>query len=125
LGPVGGRSLWLHRFGPSVIATWGDGALEALLDARDHAVRSARPVFKESLLNQSPAFLATIWPARVPDLVPTDTPLALALAEARPVVWSGFWEMPGTFRVEGVWRELDGTIKRFLDHIPLDPPPDH
>jgi hypothetical protein len=125
LGPVEGRALWLHRFGPSVVATWGDGVLAASIDARDHPERSARPVFKECLLGKPPAFLAAIWPARVPDLLPADTPLAHALAEARPVIWSGFWEKPSMFRLDGIWRELDVTVRRFLDRIPLDPPPDH
>jgi hypothetical protein len=125
LGQVEGRALRLRRFGPAVVATWGDDVIEASLDARDHFERSARPHFKEALLHGPPAIVTAIWPARVPDLVPIDTPLATALAETRPIVWSGFWGDPGAFRIEGSWSGLDATVKRFLDRIPLDPPPDH
>ena len=125
LGQVEGRALRLFRFDHSVVATWGDGVVEASLDARDHPERSARLLLRDRLLNPQPALVAAIWPARAPDLLPLDTPLSVAMAEAPPVLYSGAWEKPGTFRLEGVWSGLDDTVKRFLNRIPLDPPPDH
>lgn len=124
LGQVEGRSLRIVRFGRSVVATWGEGVEVAALEARDHPERSARPVFRECLANR-PAFVGAVWPARVPDLLPPDTPLSEAVAGSPPVVCSGTWNGPGTFQLEGAWGGLDATVKRFLDRIPLEPPPDH
>ena len=113
LGRVEGRDLRIRRSGRLVIATWGNGVF-------DPPVRSAR-----GLVRGHPTVVAAVWPARVPGVVPAETPLATALAEAAPVVWSGGWETPRTFRVEGLWDGLDGLVRRFLDLIPFDPPPGH
>jgi hypothetical protein len=123
--PIDGRALRLHRLGRSVVATWGEGVWEAILQSRDHPDRSARTVFRARPVDPSPAFVVAIWPSRIPGGMPVDTPLAEALAEASPIVGSGSWRDPATFATRWTWRGLDLAVRRFLDRIPLDPPPDH
>jgi hypothetical protein len=125
LGRVEGRPLRLFRFGPSVVAAWGDDVVEPSIEAHDHPERSARPLFQGRRLDALPTIVAATWPARVPGLLPADSPLCAAVSEAPPFVWSGSWVGPGRFRVEGSWEGLDASARRFLDLIPLDPPPDH
>ena len=125
LGRVEGRAVRLYRVGPSIVVTWGDRVMEASLEVADHPDRSARAVFSDLLVNLSTSFLAATWPGRFLGLIPAETSLSLAVAEAPPVVWSGVWGDQDLFRVEGSWSRLDGLFKAFLDRIPLNPPPDH
>jgi len=118
LPEIEGRALRLQRVGASVVATWGE-------DDRKESTRSARDLFRVRFQERSPALVAAVWPGRVPGTFPVESPMAAALAQASPMVWSGTWDNPGHFRLVGAWSGLDLAVKTFLDRIPLDPPPDH
>ncbi len=109
----------LTRDGPSVLIAWGEDALEDSRRARAAPDRSGW-----AAEGPPAAFLASIWPGRVPGLAPVGSPLASALLEARPITWRGTGGEPNEWKVEGRWPGLDGVVRRFLDRIPLDPPPD-
>jgi hypothetical protein len=113
IGQVEGRPIRLRANGRSVVATWGEVPV-------DPPTRSCR-----NLLRGSPACFAALWPARLPGFVPVETPLATALGEAPPIVWSGAWRDATSFRVQADWPGLDVAVRRFLGLIPLDPPTDH
>ena len=125
LGLADGRAVRLFRFGRSIALTWGDGVIEAALDARDRPDRSASRTLHDVLSDPRPVSVGLAWPGRLPGLISPDSPLARALAESRPSTWSGRWQRPTSFRLELAWTGIDATVKRFLDLIPLDPPPDH
>ena len=123
LGQVAGRPLTLARRGATVLIGWGESALPACLDAREHPERSASEVIRSGWGPIPPQRAGAFWPGRVRGLAPAGTPVALALAETPPVLWSG--------RTEGAvardilrWAGLSGLVRRFLEHLPLDPPPD-
>ena len=123
IGQIAGRPLMLARRGETVLIGWGESALSACLDAREHPERSASEVIRSGWGPIPPQRAGAFWPGRVRGLVPAGTPVALALAETPPVLWSG--------RTEGAvardilrWAGLSGLVRRFLEHLPLDPPPD-
>ena len=120
---VAGRPLALARRGATVLIGWGETALPACLDAWEHPERSASEVIRSGWGPIPPQRAGAFWPGRVRGLAPAGTPVALALAETPPVLWSG--------RTEGAvardivrWDDLSGLVRRFLEHLPLDPPPD-
>jgi hypothetical protein len=123
LGQVAGRPITLARRGATVLIGWGESALPACLDAREHPGRSASEVIRSGWGPTPPQRAGAFWPGRVRGLAPAGTPISLALAETPPVLWSG--------RTEGAvardtlrWAGLSGLVRRFLEHLPLDPPPD-
>ena len=125
LGLVDGRALRISRSDRSVVLTWGEGVLEASLQARDNPDRSAGPLLRKYWRASSNISLAGgIWPGRVPGIWPEGTPLAKALSEARPIAWHGGWRSASAYTAVLTWDDLDAVVRRFLDLLPLDPPPD-
>ena len=59
------------------------------------------------------------WPGRLNGLTGT----TLAEADVPPVVWWGRNEQQTTRDIVR-WAGLHGLVQRFLDRLPLDPPPD-
>ncbi len=109
----------LAREGSTLLIAWGPSALEDARKARSAPDRSAWPTSEPPS-----AFVASIWPGRLPGLAPEGSPLALSLLEARPISGFGTWQGTNAIRFEARWPALDGLVRRFLDRIPLNPPPD-
>ncbi len=119
-----GRILRISRIDRSVVVTWGDGILEASQVARSSPERSAGPRLRQSWQPDSrQTFCGGLWPGRLPDIWPEGSPLARALADAPPIAWNGCGDL-NSYSLSLSWNDLDATVKRFLDLIPLDPPPD-
>jgi len=123
LGQVAGRPLTLARRGATVLIGWGATALPACLDAWEHPERSASEVIRSGWGPIPPQRAGAFWPGRVRGLAPAGTPVALALAETPPVLWTGRTEGAVTRDILR-WDDLSGLVRRFLEHLPLDPPPD-
>ncbi len=123
LGRVADRPLRLVRRGAAILIGWGDSALKEALDARDHPERSAGATLRTAWGSSKPPQRAgAFWPGRLRRLAPAGSPLALALQEAPPVLWSGRNEAR-VARDEVRWTDLRGPVRRFLERLPLDPPP--
>ncbi len=120
LGPVAARPLRVIRRQASLYLAWGDRAWPESLDAINHPERSARPWLSSSRTGRSPSRVGAVWADLLPR-VPSNTPLASALAEGSPIRWAG-WNEADRTRDE-VWVDgLGATVRRFLERIPLDPP---
>ena len=124
LGRVEGQELILGRFGTLIVVSWGEEALESSLRARDLASRPARTMLLGDKGTARAALVAAFWPGRMPGLVENSGPLALGFAQTSPITWRGDWETGRILRLQGNWRGLDAGVKRFLELIPLDLPPD-
>lgn len=113
----------LARRGTTVLVGWGGSTLAACLDAQAHPERSASAAIRASWEPTPPHRAGAFWPGRLRALAPPGSPAAAALAEAPPVVWSG--RNGGTITRDSVcWTGLRGVVRRFLERLPLDPPPD-
>jgi hypothetical protein len=124
LGRVEGQELILGRFGASIVVAWGADVLESSLRARDLASRPARSMMLDDKGPAGTSLVVAVWPGRWPGLIEEGGPLALGLARTSPITWRGDWEAGRTLRLQGRWRGLDAGVRRFLESIPLDPPPD-
>ena len=124
LGQIDGRAVRVYRIGPALVATWGEGVIEASVDSKARPERSARSIFGDRGIEPRPSALGVAWPARIPGLLPRETPLATALVEASPILWIGARKGPDAYQLEASWKGLDRAVRRFLELIPLDPPPD-
>ncbi len=121
LGDVQGRPLRVIRRQNSVFVAWGERAWANSLEAIEHPGRSARPTLGSSRTGPRPNRVGAVWVDQLPR-VPRDTPLASTLAESPPIRWAGWNAGDRTF--DEVWVDgLDATVRRFLERIPLDPPP--
>jgi hypothetical protein len=104
---------------------WGKAALEPLRTLPAHPDRSIRPVVRALAPwgEHPPQRFGAFWPGRL-DLAGTlGGPLARSLAEAPPILWSGRNDAAGTSDLVS-WTGLRDLVRRFLDRLPLDPPPD-
>ena len=119
---IGGRPLRLVRRRATVFLAWGDRAWAEAREALDKPERSSRPWLGTSRAGALPSRVGAIWPEQIPGVEP-GSPLAAALAEAPPIRWAG--DNEGNRTTDEVWADgLDATVRRFLDRLPLDPPPD-
>ena len=124
LGEIEGRPLSIARAGKSVLIAWGAGVLETSIIASKDPSRSAGPSFPRPRPDLPPvAYLGSLWPARVPGLLPEGTPLKTAIEAGQPVLFEGSWDALGLVASCSISR-LDVPVRRFLELIPLDPPPD-
>jgi hypothetical protein len=127
LGPLSGRSLVVADRGRDVLLGWGQGVLEAALDADTKPERSALAACAgwAKAGKPAPQRVGAVWPARCwsPAVGGDRTTLAWnALAEGPPAVWWG-WDEPSASHDSVSWSGLRGLVHRFLDHVPLDPSP--
>ena len=122
LGRAGGRPLEVARRGPTVLLGWGEGTLASALDASDHPEHSAGPALRASWGPVAPRRVGALWPGRLPGL-PEGSPLAAALIGSPPILWSGTTSGLDS-RDELRWESLREPVRRFLERLPLDPPPD-
>jgi hypothetical protein len=123
LGAVGGRPVEIVVIGSTVWLGWGDRVLDDARAAAAHPDRSAGPAVRAAWGKESPQRGGAFWPGRWERLAPPGSPLARALADAPPVVWLG--GSRGATLVDAMrWSGLRGIVRRWLDALPLDPPPD-
>ncbi len=119
---VGGRPLRVVRRRNSVFVAWGDRAWTETRVALDQPEQSARSWLAQSRTGALPMRVGAIWLDQLPQ-VPPGSPLAATLAEAPPLRWAGANE--GNRTSDEFWlSDLDGAVRRFLDRLPLDPPPE-
>ena len=125
LGSLQGRPLQFFRAGSTLLVSWGVGSLDASLAAHARPDGSAGPSLRRGWRDRRPSCAGGIWPGRISGLVPRGSPLALALAEAPPVVWKGAWDDGSpAFGFDLRSSDLRPILRRFLALIPLEPPPD-
>jgi hypothetical protein len=126
LGRVSGRPLGVIREGSTVLLTWGASAPSACRTARGRPDRSASATIRAAWGPSAPHRAGAVWPGRFRfrAAATAGSPLAAALAEAPPVLWWGRTDGPVARDVVR-WTDLRGLVRRFLDRLPLDPPPDH
>ncbi|MDR3634090.1 MAG: hypothetical protein P4L84_09810 [Isosphaeraceae bacterium] len=120
LGRISGRPVGVAQRGATVVLGWGETALARGLDTYDHPERSAGRLVSAAWGGPAPPRAGILWPGRVRGLSGT----TLALADVPPVLWWGRNEGRQT-RDAIRWAGLRGLVRRFLDRLPLDPPPDH
>jgi hypothetical protein len=123
LGTIAGRPLGATVRASSVWVGWGDRALADALEASAHPERSAVRALVQDVGAHPPQRAGVFWPGRSPGFAPPGSPLAGALTDAPPVVWLGHTDGPAARDVVR-WTGLRGVIRRWLDALPLEPPPD-
>jgi hypothetical protein len=111
------------RRGTTVLLVWGAVTLQSCIDAAADPERSAAPLIRAAWGDEVPQRAGAFWPGRLRALAPPGSPAASALAEAPPVVWLGRDDAK-TARETVEWTGLRGVVRRFLETLPLDPPPD-
>jgi hypothetical protein len=125
LGTVEGHPLRITQSERDVVVAWGDGVLEASLQARDNPERSSGA--KIRVLNPAGEKLigsGALWPERIPGLGLPGVSRRIGDEQPPTVFWT-VDSLQGSIGLNLAWIRLDEAIKRFLDQIPLDPPPDH
>jgi hypothetical protein len=125
LGRLRNRPLYLDLQGATVRLGWGEPAIVPLREARGNSVRSIGPTLRALAPwgEVPPQRFGAFWPGRLA-LAPTvGEPLARTIAEAPPVVWSGRNDASGASDLVS-WTGLRDLVRRFLDRIPLEPPPE-
>ena len=121
-GSIAGLPLRLIRRQATVFLAWGDRAWAETRTALDNPDQSSRSWLGSSRTGALPCRVGAIWPDQIPWVVP-GSPLATTLAESPPIRWAGSNE--GNRTIDEVWcNGLDATVRRFLERIPLDPPPE-
>ncbi len=104
---INDRPVEFERRGTDVAITWGRP-----IPARPAEVAGASPL-RDALGAKAQRF-AAFWPGRLP---------ALGLRDAPPAVWVGTFE--GLNSVDTIrWPGLKAVVRRALDRMPFDPPPD-
>jgi hypothetical protein len=126
---VEGRSLDLARDGADVIVGWGAGWASACLEAHAKTAEAGSWPELRSAIGPATTRAGLVWPGRlVASRLDPSSPLAAALGEAPPVVWTG--SVVATNGPEGVaresldtvtWPDLRPTLRRFLDRLPMSP----
>jgi hypothetical protein len=109
--------------GASVWIGWGDAALDASRDAVAHPERSAGRVLKAAWGAEVPQRAGGFWPGRWERVAPSGSFLAAALRDAPPLIWLG-QTGTSTLTDEVRWSGWKATVRRGLDALPLDLPPD-
>jgi hypothetical protein len=129
LGRLGGRSLAVRRVGLDVLIGWGDEtAIKVLGDAGKSSASPAGVCANWASENKpAPSRVAALWPGRLGLALPAsatllDTPPARVLGDDPPVIWWGWNENAGARDVV-FWADLRRRVSRFLDVLPMDPPP--
>jgi hypothetical protein len=122
LGFLDGKPLSLARRGSTVLVGWGDTALTAALDTLDHPERSAGPALRAAWAERPPQRAGAFWPGRLRRLAPAGSALAQVLDRSSPAVWTGRTEGGSALDLV-TWPGLRELVRKWLDALPLDPPP--
>ena len=123
LARLSGRPLEVTRREATVLIGWGESALAAGLGAKARPERSAAATLRASWSPTPPRRAGAFWPGRLRALAPPDSPLAQALADAPPILWSGRDDVAGSHDTLS-WTGLRGLVRRFLERIPLADAPE-
>jgi hypothetical protein len=112
---LSGRPVEAVCRGSTVLVGWGEGVVASALAAREDPERSAGRTIRAAWEgeNSAPGRAGALWPGRL------GSPL---LAGASPLTWVGRNDRETTrdlVRATG----LRGTVRRFLERLPMDPPP--
>lgn len=115
LGWLSGRPVEAIGRGSTVLVGWGEGAVASALAAHEDPERSAGRAIRAAWEGDEPApgRAGVLWPGRLGNAL---------LAGAPPLTWVGRNDRETTrdvVRATG----LRGTVRRFLDRLPMDPPP--
>jgi hypothetical protein len=123
LGNYDGRALATAARGATVLVSWGDVS-PVRLGAEADPIRSAGTEIRSGWGDRPPQRAGAIWPGRLawPRLAPPGSPLAEALHASPPLLWQGRDDAQITSD-EIRWPSLRLAIRRFLERLPLDPPP--
>ncbi len=128
LGQVAGQALRVARSERAVIVSWGEGALEASLKARNDLDHSSGPIIRKLKFDETkPMAGGVIWPERIPGLglKPATGGNEAYTVDLRSVFWKITSKDDLSLTVSFAVLDLKGIIRRFLNQLPLDPPPDH
>jgi hypothetical protein len=123
LGRLAGRDVSVSRRGRSVLVGWGSAVLSAGLATIDAPETSAGAVLRGRGDPVDWHHVGLFWPARWPWDFEADSPWVEALRASPSILWSGRLDGPATrdtIRVDG----LRESVRRFLDSLPLDLPPE-
>lgn len=112
-GRASSRPIEVDRRDRDVRLAWGDDAIAAL--KRQEAAPDPWPTAPL-------ARYGLIWPARCVSTTPAMSPARESLADAPPVVWSG-WDQDLRTHDRLVWTGLKERVRILLEHIPLETPP--
>ncbi len=122
LGRLSGRPLRVARRGATVGISWGDGVLASALAAHDRPGQSAGAAIRSAWPARPPQRAGALWPGHLPGIAAESPPKA-GLRESLPILWWGDSD-DVTSRDEVRWSGLKGVVRRTLDRLPMDPPPD-
>lgn len=114
-GSISDRPLSVTRRGTTVLIGWGESSLSLALAAKAAPATSAAPTFAKARSGPQPQRLGAFWPRRIGGQVDVETP---------PILWWG-WDDGLTSYDRARWEGLRGVVRRSLEQLPLDPPPDH
>jgi hypothetical protein len=127
IGVAGGKALRVLRRGSDVLVAWGDGVLAQSLEVSQQPDRSVAPLCTAwaKAGKRGPRRVGAFWPARCWSPArgsDAPSPAWRALADGPPAVWWG-WDEANSLRDTLVYSDLREATRRFLDAVPLDPPP--
>jgi hypothetical protein len=117
LGELRRRPVGVCHHGATVRLGWGESALGAIRGEPGGATLQ-KPLLRD---RHPPQRFAALWPGRTAAARARAAPLATALAEAPPILWSGQNQPPGAREVIR-WSGLHDLVRRVLERLPLDPP---
>jgi hypothetical protein len=122
LPSVAGKPVEASVRGSCVLVGWGEGSLGRVFEAQDDPGRSAGRAIRAAWDGPAPQRAGAIWPGRWRSVAAPGSPLALALEEAPPIVWSGRTDGAASRDVL-TWSGLHGIVDRWLERLPLERPP--
>lgn len=125
LGRYRDRPLSLIHERAAVRLVWGESAAGLPGKVGANRDRSAGDVLRAHISpgEAPPQRLGAFWPGRLALTTTVGEPMARTIAEAPPVVWIGRDVEVGAREVVS-WTGLRPLVHRFLERVPLDPPPD-
>jgi len=123
LGQINDRPLRAKLTGKSVVVGWGD-AFEAGMEVLKNPENSAAELLRGSMGSSPLQRFGAFWPGRWREVVDIDSALGKSMADAPPMIWTGRRD-GNTLHDQVRWDKLSGVIKRWLDALPLETPPDH
>jgi hypothetical protein len=127
LGTIAGRALFVHRRDCDVLIAWGDQRLIAS-QLQERAPGPSIAALCSGWAQErksAPCRLIAFWPARLQSALTgagPESPARRVLAEDPPVIWWGWTDAAGACDIV-FWNDLRHRVHRFLDALPLDPPP--
>lgn len=125
-GEVSGRRLEALVKGSTLLVGWGKGVLDLARQSAERPDDSLAALLKKEEADADDRPInrfAVVWPDRTAsalDAIGPNSPLAVALAGAAPVIWRGSWDDAEAQDILQ-WPELRGVVSRFLEQIPQAP----